>query len=372
MFFFIQFLPRKPSPMAQIKSSKPVIISTSALNSQGFRMLTEGAILDDYEENPLLLFNHIRPSGSDKNQILPLGNIVDLKVEGDKIIGYPSFDEDDAFAMSIYKKWENGTLRMASAGAEPIETSSDVKHLLPGQTKETVTKWKLKETSICDIGSNPEALAIALYDSNGKMIQLSDSIIKTLPDDLKTPDMSNKKKDAPPAEKPEVKLKKLTEEEEKKKQEELEAQLAEDDEDEKDKEIAKLKEEIASLKARLKLAEEGEEEPEAKAKKLADTALKMRKITLAERDHIVKLAVADYDSTLKMLQARKAAAPSVKETLELNDKASEGEQARIVELSKKSYDELFHSGDLEFLKLHAPDIFKAKFKTKFGKEPKNI
>lgn len=356
------------------KSSKRFILHTDSLNAQGFRMLTSGVDLSDFEKNPVLLFNHIRPSGNEKNQILPIGYWTDIELKDGEISAVPFFDDNDEFAMSIYHKVENGILKMCSAGAEPIETSNDPKVVLPGQKLETVTRWKMKEGSICDIGANPDALAVALYDDGNKIIALSESTIKNLPDNLKTPDMSKNRKDfgTPPKK---VELKKLTDEEKaaqaKLEQEELEKQLAEGGEDEKDKEIASLKAKLNELEEKLKLAESDEEEPEVKAKKLADTALKMRKITLAEKPSIIKLATADYDATLEMLQARKATT-SVKETLELTDKAGEGEQARIVELSKKSYDELFNSGDLQFLKLNAPDVYKAKFKSKFGKEPQAL
>lgn len=353
------------------KSSKRFILHTESLNAQGFRMLTDGADLSDFEKNPVLLFNHIRPVGNEKNQILPIGYWTDIELKDGVITAVPFFDDNDEFAMSIHSKVESGILKMCSAGAEPVETSSDPAHLLPGQKLETVTKWKLKEGSICDIGANPDALAVALYDDN-KMIALAESTIKTIPDNLKKPDMSKPVK-TPPAKK--VELKKLTDEEKeaqaKLEQQELEKQLSDEPEDEKDKEIAELKAKLAEMEEKLKLATEGSDDPETKAKKLADAALNQRKITLAEKEAIIKLATVNYDDVFNMLKARKAA-PSIKETLELSDKGKEGSQDRIAELSKKSYDELFKSGDLQFVKLNAPDVYKTIFKTKFGKEPKNV
>jgi hypothetical protein len=154
--------------------------------------------------------------------------------------------------------------------------------------------------------------------------------------------------------------------------------LAEEpDGDEKDKEIASLKAKLSELEQKLAEAEEKlkladgeaeEEDAEAKATKLADAALSMRKITLAEKPHIIKLAIANYEDTLEMLKARKAHT-SVKQVLE---NAKSGDEIKLAELSKKSYDELFKSGELEYVKLHDVNTFKIKFKEKFGKEPKNV
>ncbi len=60
---------------------------------------------------------------------------------------------------------------MASAGLEPTETTPDPALVLPGQTRETVTRSKLIEVSIVDIGGNDEALQ--LYGQEGKLLKLA-------------------------------------------------------------------------------------------------------------------------------------------------------------------------------------------------------
>ena len=60
---------------------------------------------------------------------------------------------------------------MASAGLEPMETTPDPALVLPGQTRETVTRCKLVEVSIVDIGGNDEALQ--LYGAEGKLLKLA-------------------------------------------------------------------------------------------------------------------------------------------------------------------------------------------------------
>ena len=148
---------------------KQVIISTSALNSYGTRVLTSGVDIEQYKRNPVLLWMHRRYDRED----IPIGRMEDIHIEGDKIIGTPVFDMTDEFAAKIARKWEQGFLRMSSAGLTILELSDAPEHLLPGQTRMTITRSKLDEVSIVDIGANDEALAIDLYNDKGERITLA-------------------------------------------------------------------------------------------------------------------------------------------------------------------------------------------------------
>lgn len=150
---------------------KEAIITSNGLNSYGSRVLTEGGDLRQYERNPVLLFMHNRAFSREN---LPIGRMEGLRIDGDRLIGTPVFDLNDEFAKRIADKWENGFLRMLSAGIEIIETSSDASVMLPGQTRPTITKWKLVEVSVVDIGANDEALR--LYDQAGAMLKLASGI----------------------------------------------------------------------------------------------------------------------------------------------------------------------------------------------------
>lgn len=146
--------------------AKETIISTSAVNCYGTRILTGGIDLSQYERNPVLLWMHER-SGKDR---MPIGRMENLRRDGDKLIGTPVFDEKDAFAMAIADKWDRGFLRMVSMGIEILETSADIDLILPGQTRETITKCRLEEVSIVDIGANDDALQL---QRAGKVLTLS-------------------------------------------------------------------------------------------------------------------------------------------------------------------------------------------------------
>lgn len=148
--------------------AKEVIISTSGLNCYGGRVLTSGIDLTQFQKNPLLLWMHRRSFDRDA---MPIGRIDNLRTDGDRLIGTPVFDQNDEFAKKIESKWENGFLRMASAGIEIIETSDAPEHLLQGQTRCTITRCRLEEVSIVDMGGNDEALQ--LYDRSGKVLKLA-------------------------------------------------------------------------------------------------------------------------------------------------------------------------------------------------------
>ncbi|MBD5240590.1 MAG: hypothetical protein HDS59_00680 [Barnesiella sp.] len=147
---------------------KEVIISTEAVNSYGTRVLTSGIDLEQFKRNPVLLWMHRRAFDGES---MPIGKIDNLRVEECKLIGTPVFDQNDEFARKIESKWESGFLRMASAALEPIEVNPDPALALEGQTRATVTRCKLIEVSIVDIGGNDEALQ--LCGADGKQLKLA-------------------------------------------------------------------------------------------------------------------------------------------------------------------------------------------------------
>lgn len=152
-----------------------VIVDESRVNSYGFRTMIDGIDLKQYRLNPILLWMHIRAYRGTKDEILPLGRVENLRVEGEergkkKLIGDFVFDEKDEFAKKIAQKVEDGFIRMASAGLDPIEWSDAVELKLPGQSRLTLTKSRMYEISLVDIGSDDGALALW---KDGELLTLS-------------------------------------------------------------------------------------------------------------------------------------------------------------------------------------------------------
>lgn len=162
-----------------LKTSKRYVINTNTVNNYGYRVISEGIDQTDYNNNPIMLWMHYRPTGESRDEVLCLGSVKEIMIDKQgTMTGQPYFDDSDTFAVSIYNKYENGTYNMLSLLAQPIEASTEPKDMIDGQTGPTFTKSKLKEISCVDIGGNPKAHGVALCDANGSIIRLADFQIK--------------------------------------------------------------------------------------------------------------------------------------------------------------------------------------------------
>lgn len=140
-----------------------VRLTNDTLNSYGYRVLTDGVDIAQYERNPILLYMHNRGKA--------IGLIKDIKRENGEITGELVFDEATELSCQCKKQWDFGSLRMVSIGFNIIETSDAPEHLVPGQRYPTVTKARLHEVSLVDIGANDDA--IRLY-KDGQLVTLGD------------------------------------------------------------------------------------------------------------------------------------------------------------------------------------------------------
>lgn len=148
---------------------KTFILSDESINSYGFRILIAGINITQFKKNPVMFFNH-RSYGDKYNGPIGMWDNV-IKKDG-QLLADSNFDMEDEQGKIIAGKVERGFIKGASMGIVIIETSTDPKHLLPGQTRPTVTKCEIFEASVVDLPSNSSSLA--LYDASGSMINLSD------------------------------------------------------------------------------------------------------------------------------------------------------------------------------------------------------
>lgn len=149
--------------------SKPYTfcVHDESVNTYGFRILTSGINLEEFNKNPVILYNH-------DDWDTPIGKGENARVEDGRILLDIVFDEDEDKGKKIQGKVERGFLRMASIGTWPPEAVSDDEALkMPGQTGPTITRCTLREVSVCSIGSNHNALAMYDRDS-GERINLND------------------------------------------------------------------------------------------------------------------------------------------------------------------------------------------------------
>lgn len=140
---------------------KRVRISNDSLNSYGTRVLTSGMDTKQYERNPVLLYMHERGN--------VIGYVKDLEVKDGEVTGELVFDEVTELSKRCKKQYEFGSLKMVSAGLDILEMSDAPEHLAVGQTSPTITKSKLYEVSLVDIGANDDALVLT---KDGKQITL--------------------------------------------------------------------------------------------------------------------------------------------------------------------------------------------------------
>lgn len=161
-------------------SQKRIILSDSSLNRYGYRVLTSGLLLEAFLKNPSMLYGHFRDEGTPLwCDYKPIGYWDDIKIDGDELSAIPVFDKVDELSKTIAAKYEAGTFRSASIGFRILATSSEKEYLLPGQTRETVTKAEIMEASIVDIPANSNA--VRLYDRTSSVLLAVDKGINEVP-----------------------------------------------------------------------------------------------------------------------------------------------------------------------------------------------
>lgn len=312
---------------------KEVVISNSKLNSYGFRVLTEGIDTTQYARNPILLWMHNRPFRGTTDEVLPIGRMENLRIDGDNLIGTPIFDEQDEFAQRIAAKWDAGILKMASAGLEVIELSDDPSMLVQGQRRSTVTKSKLTEVSIVDIGANDDALA--LY-KDGKTITLSAGDSQEL--DFMNINTNPKTK---------AQMKKIA----------LQLGLPENaTEQEIAVAIAQLQKDASET---VQLRKNAEQAAEKAIETAVNEAIKLRKITADKKDHFVaigkKVGLESLNETLQLMQ------PAARPTDAIHqENLNAGEYTKLSDVPVDKLETLRKDNFAEYAKL---------YKAEYGIEP---
>lgn len=150
--------------------AKRVRLTSDILNSYGSRVLTAGMDIEQYKRNPVLLYMHERGN--------VIGYLKDIEKSSGEVTAELVFDEASEQSRRCKKQWEVGSLRMVSVGIDILETSRSKEVTLEGQTRETVTRSKLYEVSLVDIGSNDDAIRLM---RDGKQITLGSAVECGLP-----------------------------------------------------------------------------------------------------------------------------------------------------------------------------------------------
>nr|DAJ56018.1 MAG TPA: prohead serine protease [Caudoviricetes sp.] len=307
---------------------KRVRISNEIVNCYGFRVLTAGIDVEQYKRNPVLLYMHERGN--------VVGYVKDPKVENDEITGELMFDCASEQSERCQKQFEFGSLRMVSAGLEIIETSEDPTMLVPGQTRPTITKSRLFEVSVADVGANDDAIVL---EKDGKRIMLSKDGTCGLPLITHNNNQSNKDMEqkviALQLGLPETAT-----------ENEINAKLAQ---------LKALQQENETLKA------EKQTLAEARIAQLVDTAIAEKRLDAQHKEQFVKLGgQIGAEELEKTLQAMK---PQVKLSAILGHQGSAPGSA-----SEKTYTKLSEVPAEELVKLRADNVeeYKRLYEAEYG------
>lgn len=127
-----------------------IIISTSTIDREGDVLVPEGARLENYLKNPVVLFGH-------DHHELPVGAATSITIEpGRGLRASWRWLEGDERAGRVRNAWDQRALGATSVGFSPIryEPREDDGYGL------RYTEWELLEFSIVNVPANPEAVRV--------------------------------------------------------------------------------------------------------------------------------------------------------------------------------------------------------------------
>jgi len=323
-------------------ANKTFLLTDESLNSYGFWLKMDGADIEQFKRNPIMLWMHMRAWRGTRDEVLPIGTWDNIRIEDGKLLADAVIDTDDEFAASIALKVDKGIIRMASVGITVLETSSTPENLKPGQTRETVTKWRVREASLVDIGANDNAISLAFYDTEGNPIELNAGKGDCPVNLVQTP-------------KPNYSMKEISKL----------LNLSEGaDESTVANEVQKLLDRNAELEQQLNQITEREMRLRAeRSAKLIDEAIRDGRINADARQAWEKMFKTNYEvaeETILALPKRQ----SVKDSLSQD-------KSKLEKYATMSWDELDRKGKLRELKAGYPELYAQKFEEKFGSKPKN-
>ena len=326
---------------------KSFILSDESVNTYGFRVLMDGAEIEQFRRNPVMFYNHDEWS-------VPIGRWENIRVDGGKLLADPVFDTEDENARKIAGKVERGFLRMASIGFRVVETSDDPTKVLPGQKLPTVTRWQLREASIVGIGANHNALR--LYDENDQPLS-EDEILKLFDNSETGGSLLSKTNNR----KMKNEIFKMLDLPENSTDEQLHDAV---------KTLVDKMKEVSEENKRLKDEADARAKADAEARnieavRLVDEAVKDGRLNAEGKENFLKFFATDFESAQKALSNIPKRA-SVKSML---DAQAQDTNKELADMASKTWDELDKEGKLVTLKEKYIDLYEEKFEQKFGKKP---
>lgn len=141
------------------------VLTDSSLDRHSERVLVEGVDFSDFEKNAVMFYNHHRSEDAwwgdaDATKILPIGTWKNIRREGGQILADGYVNTEDSFGEKVASAIRNEVLKAVSIGFIALAYSDAEEDKVTGQKGVTITKSQLREASIVDIPSNPNALRV--------------------------------------------------------------------------------------------------------------------------------------------------------------------------------------------------------------------
>lgn len=267
-------------------------------NEYGFFVNNLGIDVSEFLQNPVCLYEHEYDHPS-------IGRWSNLRIEGSKYIATLTFDDADPFAMELKRKYETGFMSACSKSFV-IEDYELIE--MGGEVVPVVTKCRLKEISLANVGANPSSVKLSLPKmKKGDVFKLSY-------------DFSGQQKAKASQKKEEnfntkISMKKVF----------LALGISESaTEEQAESAIHKLLSERSDLQKQF---DEFKAKVQAeKVDNLIAEGIKSKKITALEGEKYKKLALVDFESVKDIIDAKEAYKPMKEQIEEANAKQAGGQK----------------------------------------------
>jgi len=203
------------------------ILTDSSLDRHSERVIVEGVDYSAFEKNSPMFYNHHRSEDAwwgdaDATKILPVGTWKNVRRENGAIVADAYVNTSSDFGNQLAESVKMGVIKAVSIGFVATAYSDADEDKVEGQKGVTILKSELREASLVDIPSNPNALAISVGDEikkksvtseDGKGIDLENKVFFKICTKEETPtkmekiDLNPPKEVQPKQEKKEPKLK---------------------------------------------------------------------------------------------------------------------------------------------------------------------
>lgn len=140
-------------------STMVFVASESTPDRIGDIIHASGWQLDSFTKNPVLMFGH-------DHGIPPIGKVVKVWIEGDKLLDMVQFDAQDPFAALIAGKYQRGFMSAQSVGFRPLEFHRNE----ASEGGYEFTKQELVEISMVAVPMHPMAVRKVLGERSFHMV----------------------------------------------------------------------------------------------------------------------------------------------------------------------------------------------------------